>query len=31
MPLNCDQRDEVLGINTVEQLEAAERLMTAHG
>ena len=27
----CDQRDEVLGINTVEQLEAAERLMTAHG
>ncbi|MDD4856649.1 MAG: NTP transferase domain-containing protein [Candidatus Krumholzibacteria bacterium] len=27
----CDQRDEVLGINTVEQLRAAERLMTAHG
>jgi bifunctional N-acetylglucosamine-1-phosphate-uridyltransferase/glucosamine-1-phosphate-acetyltransferase GlmU-like protein len=27
----CDQRDEVLGINTVEQLRAAERLMSADG
>lgn len=27
----CDQGEEVLGINTVEQLRAAERLMTNHG
>jgi UDP-N-acetylglucosamine diphosphorylase/glucosamine-1-phosphate N-acetyltransferase len=27
----CDQRDEVLGINTIEQLQAAERLMGTHG
>jgi bifunctional UDP-N-acetylglucosamine pyrophosphorylase/glucosamine-1-phosphate N-acetyltransferase len=27
----CDQREEVLGINTVAELEAAERLMTKHG
>jgi bifunctional UDP-N-acetylglucosamine pyrophosphorylase/glucosamine-1-phosphate N-acetyltransferase len=27
----CDQREEVLGINTVEQLQAAERLMRKHG
>ena len=27
----CDQGEEVLGINTVEQLQAAERLMRKHG
>ena len=27
----CDQREEVLGINTVEQLHAAERLMKRNG
>jgi bifunctional UDP-N-acetylglucosamine pyrophosphorylase / glucosamine-1-phosphate N-acetyltransferase len=27
----CDQREEVLGINTVAQLEAAEGLMRQHG
>lgn len=27
----CEQREEVLGINTVEQLRAAERLMVEHG
>ncbi|MCX5752065.1 MAG: NTP transferase domain-containing protein [Candidatus Krumholzibacteria bacterium] len=27
----CDQREEVLGINTVEQLQAAERLMKKDG
>jgi len=27
----CDQREEVLGINTVEQLRAAERLMKDNG
>jgi UDP-N-acetylglucosamine diphosphorylase/glucosamine-1-phosphate N-acetyltransferase len=27
----CDQREEVLGINTVEQLHAAERLMNKDG
>jgi UDP-N-acetylglucosamine diphosphorylase/glucosamine-1-phosphate N-acetyltransferase len=27
----CDQREEVLGINTVEQLHAAERLMKKNG
>jgi bifunctional UDP-N-acetylglucosamine pyrophosphorylase/glucosamine-1-phosphate N-acetyltransferase len=27
----CEQREEVLGINTFEQLQAAERLMRAHG
>ncbi len=27
----CDQREEVLGINTAEQLETVERLMKKHG
>jgi bifunctional N-acetylglucosamine-1-phosphate-uridyltransferase/glucosamine-1-phosphate-acetyltransferase GlmU-like protein len=27
----CDQREEVIGINTAEQLHAAERLMKKDG